>query len=250
MQQILTKIVLITLFLTIPASAFAMVDTDSDGLSDADEIEIYGSNPDMSDSDSDGYLDGEEISAGYTPLSNNPIKLDQIDSDKDGLWDDWEIALKTGVNTPDTDEDRLNDGAELTNGTDPRGTDEKLPKTIIIRLSDQSLHYFYGKTRLSGFKISSGLPKTPTPPGTYAVIRKRPLVQYGGTGFDFFYPNTKWNLMFKHGTWGNYYIHGAYWHNNFGHKMSHGCVNAPYTDETMGRLYDWADTGTKVVVQP
>ncbi len=24
---------------------------------------------------------------------------------------------------------------------------------------------------------------------------------------------------------GSYALHGAFWHNNFGHEMSHGCVN-------------------------
>lgn len=249
MQHILVKISLITLFLTIPASVFASVDTDGDELSDADEIAIYGTDPNNLDTDGDGFADGLEISSEYSPLSTNDAKLSTLDTDNDGLWDDWEIALGTSVTKPDTDNDGYTDGVEMKNGYDPRGTDEKYIKFIIIRLTDQSLHYFYGKNRLSGFKISSGLPKTPTPPGEYKVIQKKPLVQYGGFGFDFHYPNTKWNLMFKRGTWGNYYIHGAYWHNNFGHKMSHGCVNAPYSYETMGRLYDWADTDTKIVVK-
>jgi hypothetical protein len=34
-------------------------------------------------------------------------------------------------------------------------------------------------------------------------------------------------------------LHGAYWHNNFGHPMSHGCVNI--RPEDAGRLYAWAD---------
>jgi hypothetical protein len=41
-------------------------------------------------------------------------------------------------------------------------------------------------------------------------------------------------------------LHGAYWHNNFGHKMSHGCVNLPLDFATW--LYGWAPLGTEVWV--
>jgi hypothetical protein len=41
-------------------------------------------------------------------------------------------------------------------------------------------------------------------------------------------------------------LHGAYWHNNFGHKMSHGCVNLPLYFATW--LYGWAPLGTEVWV--
>lgn len=34
-------------------------------------------------------------------------------------------------------------------------------------------------------------------------------------------------------------IHGAYWHTNFGHPMSHGCVNVDPVDAE--KLYYWAD---------
>jgi lipoprotein-anchoring transpeptidase ErfK/SrfK len=34
-------------------------------------------------------------------------------------------------------------------------------------------------------------------------------------------------------------IHGTYWHNNFGHAMSHGCVNMKTTD--VAQLFEWAD---------
>jgi hypothetical protein len=35
-----------------------------------------------------------------------------------------------------------------------------------------------------------------------------------------------------------YGIHGAYWHNNFGHPMSHGCINMK--PEEAGVLFEWA----------
>jgi len=44
------------------------VDTDNDGITDDDEINIYNTNPNSSDSDGDGYKDGEEIVFGHDPL--------------------------------------------------------------------------------------------------------------------------------------------------------------------------------------
>lgn len=118
-------------------------------------------------------------------------------------------------------------------------------KQIIITLADQDLKYYQDTNLLGEFKISSGLPGTPTPPGEYTVLKKIPVVDYKGPNYDF--RNTKWNLLFKKGNPLGYYIHGAYWHHNFGHPMSHGCVNVSYAD--MEGLYNWADVGTKVLIQ-
>ncbi len=46
-----------------------IIDSDGDGLSDYDEINIYGTDPLNPDTDGDGYNDGEEVSAGYDPLN-------------------------------------------------------------------------------------------------------------------------------------------------------------------------------------
>ncbi len=42
-------------------------DTDSDGLSDYDELYVYNTSPYIEDTDSDGYSDKEEIDSGYDP---------------------------------------------------------------------------------------------------------------------------------------------------------------------------------------
>jgi lipoprotein-anchoring transpeptidase ErfK/SrfK len=41
-------------------------------------------------------------------------------------------------------------------------------------------------------------------------------------------------------------LHYAWWHNNFGHPMSYGCVNLRLA--TAKWLWDWASLGTRVVV--
>ena len=46
-----------------------VVDTDDDGLTDADEIELYGTDPFRADSDFDGDSDGFEIATGTAPVN-------------------------------------------------------------------------------------------------------------------------------------------------------------------------------------
>ena len=43
-------------------------DTDGDGLSDFDELYVYGTSPYLADTDSDGIPDGQEIKNGTNPL--------------------------------------------------------------------------------------------------------------------------------------------------------------------------------------
>lgn len=44
------------------------LDTDSDGVTDGEELDIYHANPEKPDTDGDGYSDGNEIRNGYDPL--------------------------------------------------------------------------------------------------------------------------------------------------------------------------------------
>ena len=60
------------------------------------------------------------------------------------------------------------------------------------------------------------------------------------------YPNTKWNMHFTTQYY-RYYIHGAYWHDNFGVlPVSGGCVNVRYED--MEDLYNFTEIGTNVTI--
>ena len=53
-----------------------IIDTDNDGLSDYEEVNIYKTNPLSADTDGDGYLDGAEVKGGYNP--NGPGKLADV----------------------------------------------------------------------------------------------------------------------------------------------------------------------------
>lgn len=223
----------------------AAADADGDGLSDTDEVTVYATDPAVADTDGDGFSDGDEVAHGYSPRHGERARLTEVDSDKDYLPDAWELALGTGLNNPDTDGDKYLDGTEVRAGYDPKDQGQKrLEKRISVDLSSQKLTYSLGGVALESFSISSGLPRTPTPPGEFNVLAKVPVKHYGGRGFD--YPNTKWNLQFTSIRGLGYYIHGAYWHDDFGQPKSHGCVNVSY--QNMQRLYDWAQLGTKVEI--
>jgi hypothetical protein len=84
-------------------------DSDGDGISDNDERNIYGTNPDNNDTDGDGLLDGEEILT-YETNATNP------DTDGDGLEDGSEVrTYGTNPKNPDTDGDCLLDSFEVLN---------------------------------------------------------------------------------------------------------------------------------------
>lgn len=46
---------------------------------------------------------------------------------------------------------------------------------------------------------------------------------------------------------GSFAIHGAYWHDNFGERVSSGCVNLPVDEAAW--YYAFAEIGTQVVIQ-
>lgn len=50
-----------------------VADTDSDGLTDGQEVNEVGSDPTDADTDDDGYLDGWEIDAGTDPLDDTSV---------------------------------------------------------------------------------------------------------------------------------------------------------------------------------
>jgi len=86
------------------------VDSDGDGLSDYDEIAIYGTNPNHRDSDGDGMWDGWEVANGFDPLDDGDWN---IDTDGDGLKNLDEFLNNTDPRNPDTDGDGLTDGQEV-----------------------------------------------------------------------------------------------------------------------------------------
>lgn len=121
----------------------ASVDSDEDGLTDAEEA-LYGTDPADADTDDDGLLDGTEVvMADGTGL---PDPLDP-DSDDDGLLDGEEVMLGTDPANPDTDGDGVEDSRDPT-PTDPgvsSGFIEEALRELAFDLDSLSVEYFSGK---------------------------------------------------------------------------------------------------------
>jgi hypothetical protein len=73
-----------------------MEDADGDGLSNYQELVVYGTDPRNPDTDGDGISDGEEVIAGKDGFVTDPLKAD---TDGDGIPDGVEVA--TGSNPTD-----------------------------------------------------------------------------------------------------------------------------------------------------
>ena len=125
-------------------------------------------------------------------------------------------------------------------------------KWIDVDLSSQRLVAYEGNTAVYWALVSTGLPATPTVTGRFHVYVKHRSTTMAGPGY--YLPNVLYTQYFYRG----YGLHGAYWHNNFGHPMSHGCVNLSNADAKW--LFDWtlpyvppglntvSGTGTLVVI--
>ena len=61
------------------------IDTDGDGISDIDEIQLYGTDPLAADSDNDGIPDGVEIVRGFNPTDPTPEAIIEFESPKDSI---------------------------------------------------------------------------------------------------------------------------------------------------------------------
>jgi hypothetical protein len=113
-------------------------------------------------------------------------------------------------------------------------------RRIEINVTEQTLTAYQGDAVVMRTSVSTGRPATPTVLGRYTIRTKIPSQRMRGPGYDL--PNVPSVMYFFAG----YAIHGAYWHNNFGQTMSHGCVNMRL-DEAAA-LYEWASIGTEVYV--
>lgn len=116
---------------------------------------------------------------------------------------------------------------------------------IYVNLTEQSLTAYQGIRPVFTAFVSTGLPQYPTVQGDFQVYVKYEATRMtGGYGADYYdLPNVPHTMYF----YGGYGLHGAYWHNNFGVPMSHGCVNLSLPDAEW--LFNWASVGTWVVIR-
>jgi lipoprotein-anchoring transpeptidase ErfK/SrfK len=117
-------------------------------------------------------------------------------------------------------------------------------KWIDINISRQRITAYVGSRIIRRVLVSTGTWRHPTVTGIFRIYAKvHSQAMSGGSRVrgDYYYlPGVPHVMYFYSG----YAIHGTYWHHNFGHPMSHGCVNLTLSDASW--FYNWAPIGTRV----
>lgn len=137
------------------------------------------------------------------------------------------------------------------------------PKRIEVSIPEQTLRAYEGDTLILESYVSTGLDPNDTETGRFRIRYKVPTEDMRGA------TDSEGNVVWVVGDGGKeppgsipygvsdvpfvMYVnldaealHGAYWHNNFGQRMSHGCINLPLPVAEF--LYGWAPLGTPVTV--
>jgi uncharacterized protein YgiM (DUF1202 family) len=116
---------------------------------------------------------------------------------------------------------------------------------IEVDLTRQYMRVYQGDNVINQTYVSTGRYGFDTPPGTFYINWKLPSQTMTGVlGGEYYYvENVPWVMYFTNV---GHAIHGAYWHNNFGYRMSHGCVNLPVGFAQW--LYGISPVGTRVYI--
>lgn len=118
-------------------------------------------------------------------------------------------------------------------------------KWIDVDLDKQLLVAFEGEQPVFATRVSSGRRNLydaehnfPTPTGTYRIREKHVTTTMDGdlaADGPYSIEDVPWVMYFK----SSYALHGAFWHDGFGHPRSHGCINLSPADAR--ELFFWVD---------
>lgn len=123
--------------------------------------------------------------------------------------------------------------------------DSNVNKKIYVDLTHQMLYAYEGDNLIYSFLVSTGKwGKTPT--GVFNIWGKFRYTKMSGgsVALHTYYnlPNVPFVMFFSNDKVAasmGFSLHGTYWHNNFGHPMSHGCVNMKTSEAAL--IYSWTD---------
>lgn len=112
-------------------------------------------------------------------------------------------------------------------------------KRLVLELGPQVVRAYEYNKPVWEAQVSSGLIDGSTPVGRWMTHRKRPcrrMVNEPGSTNIYDLPGVPWVTYI---TINGVAFHGAYWHANWGHVMSNGCINM--RSEEAKWLYRWSD---------
>ncbi len=111
-------------------------------------------------------------------------------------------------------------------------------KLIHVDIATQMVTAFEGDKMVMSVRCASGERGTDTPKGEWRTYHKGPSVHmtnFGDAVANIYnLPGVPWCSFF---TGSGHAFHGTYWHNDYGHPRSNGCVNLPSSISKW--LYRW-----------
>jgi hypothetical protein len=117
-------------------------------------------------------------------------------------------------------------------------------KWVDVSIGQQTLLAFEGDKPVYATLVSTGRTSPvkdkdhPTPTGVWRIREKHIASTMDGdvaSDGPYSIEDVPWIMYFQ----GSYALHGAFWHANFGHKQSHGCVNLSPIDAKA--IFGWTD---------
>jgi lipoprotein-anchoring transpeptidase ErfK/SrfK len=118
-------------------------------------------------------------------------------------------------------------------------------KWVNVNITQQIVTAYQGGTPMMVTLASTGTTKNPTEIGVWKIFYRLLKDDMEGgskaTGDYYNLKNVPYTQYFHISGEG---LHGTYWHDNFGRRRSHGCVNL--STPIAGWLYNWATMGTVV----
>jgi hypothetical protein len=107
-------------------------------------------------------------------------------------------------------------------------------KWIKVEIDTETLTCYEGETPVFQTRTASGVFGIGTPLGEFTVLHKRFAWRMVGDDYDL--AGVPFPVYF---TPQAHAIHGTYWHNDFGRRHSHGCLNVPSSHARW--IFRWVD---------
>ena len=125
-------------------------------------------------------------------------------------------------------------------------------KHIEIHLDSQLLLAYEWNVLVYAARVATGQKNFESPIGRFRTFHKRPTYHMTGGADEFSVfdlPGVPWDSYI---TDSGVAIHGTYWHNDFGHPHSHGCINMAPQDAKW--IYRWTlpsvPPGERLMLEP
>lgn len=117
----------------------------------------------------------------------------------------------------------------------PDGVGEK-EHWIAADMYEQTIVAYEGDRMVFATLISSGLPRWSTREGLFQIYERHEATRMSGAAgqVDFYFIEEVPYVMYYDG---EIALHGTYWHDRFGYRQSHGCVNLSIMDSWW--LFEW-----------